>query len=196
MAQPFSTGAVDVFCNPGAVATPVYLGTGRMPAKPRFQRFFRPVHTDHGGDVPIDECFAGEMAHVQVVLSRWNEGVLAFLEDVARAGTASPLRGTYAPGSHGTLLIEEAQAYRLWLRFPYRAKAQFSRAGNVMRAGYRFMAAFLNENEEVDPGFPGSMQISLGWRCLRTFDVSVTNAFGQGQYVLFDEDMTGLPPIN
>jgi hypothetical protein len=64
-----------------------------------------------------------------------------------------------------------------------------------MPDGYRFPAAFLQSDDLPELGTK-ARKISLVFHCLRTFDPTVTTVYGTGRFLLFDDDMTGLPAID
>jgi hypothetical protein len=197
MAQPYASGPVDVWCGVGAGGAPLFLGHGERAPRIQIVRRYKEVTNDLGGDmVPFDKGYAGETGVVTVTLSRWNESTLAIIQDVATTLTGlGAARGLNGPGEVGTLMVTEGVAYKLWLRFPFSAKAAYANAASgAQPAGYRFLAAFLEGPDDLfDLGPPNARKVGLQFTCMRAFDPAVSNAFGTGLFALYDHSMIALP---
>ena len=163
VAQPYVTGAVDVFVGLGSGGSAVYLGSTRGRPRIREMPAFSPVENDIAGDKPYDMVYGGSDCIVMARFSRFKASVLnsitarpnaqAAYQGVGVAGgqggTTSPSRGTNIAGDIGTLMVTEGKAYPLWLRFPYTVLK--SAYGN-QEPGYYFPAAFLmgpDEHEDL-----------------------------------------------
>lgn len=196
MAQQFVTGPCDIFVNYGSlggvVTPPLFLGHSERGPRMQVRPQYSSSYVDIGGQkIPFDSVYDGQDAIVSADLSRWDETVYAAISIKSGASANNAPAGTDDPGDIGTLMIHEGAAIQVWLRFPHAAKLAYS----TMPAGYRFPVCMLQNDDHNELGTK-PRKISLVFHCLREFDVSVTNAFGAGRFVLFDHDMSGLPPIN
>jgi hypothetical protein len=193
VAQPQTTGPVDIWVGIASGGTPVFLGHGERGPRIRIRRSYRPMYCDLGGDaVPFDQAHQGEMGIVSVILTRWNERVYKVIADAATTGLGGNLgnRGQQDPGQIGSLMVLEGLAYDLWLRFPFAAKTVYAAGG--MPAGYHFYKAMLDQEDDHDDLGTHPKRLGLTWTCLRSFDVSVTNNYGAGRFRLYDHDLTAL----
>lgn len=209
MAQPYSAGAQHIYVgvtqnyysgSNGQITwqTPLYLGTGERAPRVSRRRAFRPVNNDLAGDEPFDWCMSGTNMLVTVRMTRWDENVLRLVEHAPNPGQGlvptAAVAGTEFLGDIGRLMVTEATAMGLWLRFAYGvqgvlAKAAF--AGNAtsgpMRNGWHFFAAFL-EQDDHDGGTDPNIK-SLTFRCARVYNPST------GSFLIYDDDMTGVAGI-
>ncbi len=196
MATIYVTGPCAIFTGSSANNSPVFLGHAERGVAINIRPQWRPAYSDLGGSVPFDMLYEGEDALVNADVSRYNESEYRRLADRATtfAGGTSE-RGINDPGEIGSLMLTESIAYSLWIRFPYATKAVMQ--AQQMPAGYRFKAAYLQGPDALQGlGTQGPRKVNMVFHCLRDFDVSVTNTFGQGQFILYDHDMTGVPPID
>lgn len=189
MAQLYSTGPVGIWVGTGASGAAVFLGHGEQAPRINTRTLWKPQNCDLTGDVPIDKAMTGEMATVSVTLIRYNEPVLAIIQD--RAGLIG--RGVMFPGDIGTLMMTEGLNYQLWLQFPYSVKAAYTA---TMPAGYRFPGSFMESPDDLQVGTTTAKKISITFTCLPVLDMTVSNAFGTGSLTLYDHDMTALTAVN
>jgi hypothetical protein len=204
VAQPYVSGGVSIFVGVASTSGgPVFLGHGERAPRPRVHRHYVPYFSDLGGSrVPFDVAHAGESGSVSVVLDRWNESVLRVIEDAATTGRAGNLgvRGTNDPGEMGTLMVSEGVAYPLWLRYEFAGRPTMNIGANgVMRKGWHFLAAFLDQVDDFEDLGLQPHKVLLTWTCLRLFDpTAASTTSGYGKFALYDEDMSAVAnlPIN
>ena len=187
MAIPYVTGPVDIWVAPGNEGA-IFLGHAEhgptISVRPRYS----PVYVDLAGQtIPYDMVYDGEDAIVTATLTRWNQNVLDLIEAIAN-DTAS---GIDDPGDIGSLMLTEGKAYELWLHFPYAAKPAFA----DMLPGQRFPCAFLETDDSPALGTQAK-KAHVVWHCLRYLDMSVTNEFGTGRFLLWDGNMSALGSID
>ena len=146
--------------------------------------------------------YSGQDALVSCDLIRFNWGVyetIAARSNGPGAGFVFP--GSTFPGEIGTLMVTEGIATGLWLRWPYSAKpsmggtASVLPTSNAMPGGYHFYAAFLQGPDDITSGTVPN-KVRCNWYCARSFSPTAGNAFGQGSFILYDGNMTGLPNID
>ena len=206
MAQEYNAGAIHVYIavtstyysvGNGTIsyATPAYLGTGERAPRVSRRRAFTPVHNDLAGAEPFDYCFSGTNMLVTVRMTRWDENVLRIIEHAANPALGlvptGAVAGTEFLGDIGRLMVTEATAIQLWLRFAYGAQGVLPKpafAGNAasgpMRNGWHFYAAFM-EQDDHDGGTDPNVK-SITFRCARVYD-PFTGSFG-----IYDDDMSGI----
>ena len=187
MANVYVNGPSHLFVGTGSSHAPVYLGTSAQGVSIEFRDQFEGVPNDLGGKVEFDATFAGEDAMVSADMTRYNESVYAVISARPSLGT----RGVSVPGDIGTLMVQEGVAYPLWILGPYAIKPSFV----AMPLAYHFLAAFLLPDSLPNLGTTAK-KVHLQWHCLRTFDLTVSNLYGQGAMRLYDTDATavlGLP---
>jgi hypothetical protein len=193
MAQLYTTGPVDLWVAPQGQG-PFFLGHSEKGPSFQVRPQFSDVFVDLGGqNVPFDVVYQGEDALVTVDLARWNQNVLALIQDIATLGAGGNAPGNDPSGAIGTLMLTEQKAYPLYLRFPYASKAAFSTGpSGAEPPGYRFLFAMLQEDGFPDLGTKARKQ-HLVWHCLRAFNPSQGIV---GQFTLMDFNMTSLGSIN
>ncbi len=187
MANPWCTGPVDVWCNPGTAGA-VFLGHGERGPRVRIRRGWEPIFNDLSGtQIPFDLLAEGAEGFVTIDLTRWNENIYQLIASVPIPGAAP---GTNFPGDIGTLMMTESKGYTLWLRFPYASKATFNQAiSGPMPAGMRFVQSWLEGPDEFEIGTQANKKI-LVFRCLRAFNPA------NGAFTLFDYDMSAIGSLN
>jgi hypothetical protein len=196
--QLYVTGPANFFvgvinASPGSA---LYLGTAEIEPSIEIRPFEEEVFNDLGGNrVAFDTSDQGQDAFIVYELSRWVEPVVQAVVTLPAPGSAvsgSPTnqRGTYPPGGMGTLAMTEGQAITLFIQFPYVAKLAYT----LMNPGYRFPVCKLMTEDYSRLG-TRARRITLGWHARRTFDTTVSNAYGTGQMVLYDFNVAGLPAI-
>jgi hypothetical protein len=196
MGQLYASGPVDMWCGVGAGRSPLFLGHGEKAPRIQVYRHYKQIFSDPGGEVPFEKGYSGEWGIVSVVLDRYNESTLRIIQDVATVNTGTPpSRGFSLPGEVGSLMLTEGLTYTLFLRFPFAAKPAYSNpASGAMPAGYRFVAAHLGSPDDLfDLGPPNARKVGLIFECMRAFDPTVTNAYGGGSLLLYDENVSSLP---
>jgi hypothetical protein len=194
MARLYSTGPVGCYIG-NAAGIITFLGHGKKAPDIDIETETIPVECDLGGAVQMDQIYGGQRGKVSVLLSRYNEGAVAILQDRAKQ---LALRGIDNPGDIGALLLSEGLFWTLYLRFPYAAKA-FQGAGagiDASPAGYRFLAAYLDSPDKIIVGTTTNRMVQCHFTCLRAFNVTITNTFGEGRFTLFDHNLAGVPVID
>lgn len=196
MAQPYGTGAAELWAGVGPSHGPLFLGWCERNPIMQVRPQYSPVYCDIAGAVPLDEMYGGQDGLVTADLTVYNETIYAVIADKAVAGTGlGTLRGRELPGELGTLMVTEGAAYPLWIRFPYAAKPLMggpAAPGGPMPAGYRWAAAFLMNDDIPEFGQTRAKKLHLVWHCLRVFDPSAASVLGAGSFLLFDHNMAGL----
>ena len=209
MAQVYIAGAIHVYigvtqsyysAGNGTITytTPAYLGTGERAPRVSRRRAFTPVDNDLSGREPFDWIFSGNSMLVTIRMTRWDENILRIIEHAPNPATGlvpnGAVAGTEFLGDIGRLMVTEAVAINLWLRFAYGAQGVLPKAafaGNPlagpMRNGWHFYAAFL-EQDDHDGGTDPNIK-SLTFRCARVYN-PYTGNFG-----IYDDDMTGVAGI-
>ena len=189
MAIPYVTGAAYLYVGVGASKAPVFLGTAQQKPRIRIKRNYTPVMNDIGGEEPFDWSYQGQAGMVSVVLSRWNESVYNALANEPNPLRALPLVGNDFDGDIGTLINTENVSIPLWVRYPYgpaQLAPKVAMVANTMRAGYRFLAAFLLGPDDLEPG-TRPYQITLNFYCTRVYVPA------QRRFFVYDQNMVGLP---
>lgn len=199
MAQVYVTGPCDIWVGPNSSSggrsggSAQFLGHSERGPAIQIRDSFSPVYVDLGGPkVPFDMIYDGEDAIVSCELTRFNENVYETIADIA----ALQAPGFNDPGEIGTLMLQEGSTYPLWIHFPYSAKVAYQNpASGAMPAGYRFPAAYLQQDSLPALGTT-ARKMHLVWHCLRQFTVGFSNAEGYGKFTLYDFNMSALGPIN
>lgn len=193
MAQLYTTGPAHIFVGVGTGTGGLdvaYLGTCEN--APRVQ--LRPaskgvMNAISGTVVPHDKSFQGEEGFIGLDLTRWNQSVLNVVRGRAVPSVGPP--GAYLPGDYGTLMITEGRAMRVWMTFPYAAKAAFNQAASgAMPPGYRFLYC-----EPIGPDDLGPLSTEARVEHLM-FHAIPGYLPEDGSLNLYDFDTTGLPAIN
>lgn len=196
MAQPYVSGPAHIYVgfktspDPTVPGTMFFLGHAERSPKISVRPQYSPVFVSLGGTVPFDWTYQGEEALIVANLTRWNENIYQAIAAKGRgpaalaAGGASG-RGIDLAGEIGSLMVHERIGVTLTLVFPYATKAAM--AGQPL--GYRFIFAQL-ENDELDRLGTEARSIPLVFRAARSFNSAT------GSFVLFDHNITGIPPIN
>jgi hypothetical protein len=178
-AQPYITGPADVFVGltptgsapvsggGSVVSLPCqFLGNAEQSPDISIRPEFEDLHvTISGTRIPLDRSFQGESAVVSVAMPRYDEAVYAAIADRVRCGLP---RGSYPATALGTLMIFEAAATQLWIRFRYghgnTAKGAMTAGG--MPAGYHFFGAILQGPDELKQLNTKNRLTVLTWQCL------------------------------
>lgn len=204
MANPFSTGPVEIYvCPRTGVATSGYGGglidllTYPSPGAMYFLGYCEkaprvlinpkwiPLLSDlNGGQVPFDVSCAVSDAMISMTLTVWNEQVYKPL--VATPRGFSSTRGFWAAADVGRLMLHEAYATAVWCYFPYSTLKPFG-AAFFQPAGYHFIATWPT-GEEIESGS------KLSKRLLQLYAVPVYNPTN-GTWTLYDHTMTHIPAI-
>lgn len=195
-ASPYVAGAVPVFIGTYAggpivsgssIDAPAiigFLGHTENGLDVQFEHKFDPFRVDLGGSVEADQSYQGTTAVITATLSRWDDEVYQTLV----GGPVNAFLGSDVPGDIGTLMVQEGNVQQVILPFPYQAKSAYS----TQIAGLRFFACTLVQDNWKALGTRPRL-LSLSWRANRVFVPGVTNEFGYGAWVLFDETIGGLP---
>lgn len=188
MAKPYVTGPCHLFLGVGPSGAAIYLGTAERTPEIQIRPSWSPVFNSIAGEVPFDWLFEGEEAFLTADLTRWNEPVYAASASRPNAGAT---RGRNIPGDLGTLMISEGFAYQLWALFPYSIlKPAFS----DQQQGFRFPAAFLEGPDSLSGLGTINRRNRLMFHAGRAYSI---NPSGLGMdFLCYDGDMSGLPPIN
>ena len=188
MAQNYCTGPVHAFIYlpRGLSKNAQYLGTCEKWPRFSIRYQYQGVFNDISGDIPLDFSFKGRDAIVGLDLTRWNEPVHAQIAAMPHGNPAR--RGEEILGDEGTLMIAEGAAPVLYLVFPYALKPAMAAGG--MPPGYRWTAAIPIGPEEHDPQGTTAKKLHLMFHCIRRFDPKT------GGMLLYDHNVSGLPPVN
>ncbi len=193
MSQVYVTGAVFAYVGTGTNFGPVFLGTGERAPKQRTMRGWEPVFNDLAGTAdPFEELYEGQWAFVTVRLTRWNQGVVDYLQSVPIApglvpGGVGP--GTDLLGDVGTAMQLENRLFPLWLLYDYGAVGRFPKAamvGGGMPAGRHYFGTKLESPDEETRGTQANF-IDLIWKAKRIYDPST------GAFFLYDTNTAGMP---
>lgn len=198
MAQPYVWGPAHVYVGVGPGNAPLYLGLGEEGPDVVFRPQYEDVHVDVGGRVAFDSTQQSKEAAVSITLTRWNDVIYQIIHDLANSNFLTNTGGIEDPGEIGTLMIAENCAYQLFLVAPYSAKPVFQNIDSGPQVpGLRFPAAWLVDDSWGRLGVK-PRRLSLGWRCLRTFDPSYVSpaGYGYGRFTLYDYNTAGLPIPN
>lgn len=100
----------------------------------------------------MDRIWEGEEAMISVILTRWNENVLAKI--MSRPNYAGA-RGFNTANDIGTLVGSEGMTYPVWLAFPYSPLNVGGKAAMTgMPAGYRFWSCMnISDNKGTGTKF-------------------------------------------
>lgn len=195
--QLFCTGPAHIFVGAGSSNSAQYFGTTETTPNVSVEPRFREVTNDIGGEVEVDDCYQGKRGLVRGDFTRWDQGVLDRLRQLDPTD-ATATDGLDVSGDIGSLMVTEKKAYPIWILFPYQSKPAFS----TMRKGYRFAAAYLTQDSLPQLGTKPH-KISLVWKCLRVYkspqnadsDIGNPGNIPGGAFLLYDEDMNGLPAV-
>lgn len=179
-----STGPAHFFCGVGQNSAALYLGTAEDRPIIQVRRFYENVRNDIAGPaVPYDRQFMGVDGIVGITLSRWDQVTLNRIQSTPYRNR---IPGVQPFGGRGAFMQLEGLSYPLWVQFPYATKTAMVAAG--MPAGYRFPVSFLEG--------PDGMPVGTTYRTIQlAFYVQNLNVKNGGDFLLFDHDMAGLPPI-
>ena len=196
MAIPYVTGPGLIYVAFGAGSTftnpsqPYFLGTCERTPEIDLNPEWEVVMNSVGGTrIPIDDTYQGEWAIISTLFTRWNEPTYARLANyiATSSGTGQTRGRTNAnTGDLGTLLMTQARAIQLWVKFPYANLEPF--ASNGMPAGYRFFATKLVAPTKLSPIGTEASKRALVWHARRLFYPSL------GDFISYDHNMEGLPP--
>lgn len=166
--NPAPAALVSILLKVGFV--PVYLGTAERSPAVEINRGWLPWYDDEqGNSLPADELYEGEEAWVTADISRWNEGVYAFLAQVINRGPLGGARGMNFTGDVGTSMQYEGCTYPLILQFPFAGKPLYALRG--MPPGYRFFSATLAGPDRLEPLGTQPSKRRLVWRCREYLDL-------------------------
>jgi hypothetical protein len=189
MAQIYSTGPAhlyvcDTHCDTSQ-SSALYLGTAEEAPVIEVIPKFEPILNDIGGHTPFEASYQGEMAQTGATLNRYNETTYAFL---ASRPVFAATRGLNTALDVGSLILTENLRLTVWVVFPFVAKAAM--AAGAMPAGYRFPASMCVGPDKFEMLGTKPRKINLLFWHLRKWDVNT------GSFLLYDHNVTGLPPIN
>lgn len=187
MASPYVPGPAPIFVGLGGSAgQPAFLGFSERGVHIDINPMYSDYIVDLGGAVPLDKSYQGATATVSFDLTRWNEDVLAAMDDFS-GSLAGSSRGVDVPGEIGTLMSYEGAAYTLWIVFPYSNFPAYA----DMPAGYRFPKAFIDRETLPERGSKPA-KVHLIMTCLRDLDMTTINDYGRGKLTLYDNDMSAI----
>ncbi len=166
---------------------PVYLGSARKSPRIESENSFLPWYDDEGGtSLPADDLYEGEQVQIIADLNRWNEPVVAFMQQTVPG--PGGFRGIDLPQSIGTSMVMEGATFPLYVQFPYAAKPAMGLRG--LPPGYRYFNARLDNPDAFDDlGYQPATR-RLIWVARRYLDV-VSGIAG-----LYDHDLSAVGPIN
>lgn len=196
MAQLYCTGpahvfiATSIYSQGGPQSTGIlYLGTCEDAPDIQLGPEYEPVRNDISGKKkPFDMQYQGEDALISLDLNRYNEAVYAIIANrPLRAGG----RGVDTGIDIGALIATEGGQINVYVQFPFNpAKAAMMNAANgPMPPGYRFPFCVPIGPEKLSMGTkPKKVHLLMyAWQAW----------FPQTQsFLLYDFNMSGLPPIN
>lgn len=208
MAQLWTTGPALIYAgfnaNPGSA---IFVGTCEARPQIDVEYHYYEVKNDLAGLVPADKGKAGKRARVVCPFTRFNENVVAALDNdnpnSALAALGVPAggaaRGATVPGDVGGLMGTEGQNVYLYVFFPYFAKAAYGAGAGTgvsaaMPPGYRFPFATL-DREGLDVGAE-ARRTTQAFDCLPLLSIGSANSFGTTYSTLYDFVLAGLPSPN
>lgn len=171
---------------------PVFLGTAERGPRIVFSPRTTPVYCDEFGQhVPFDLLYESEDAFLFAELTRYNEPVLAAVQDRQfKSGDFSIDRGIDRAEGVGTLMKTEGRGcYPVWFSFSYSRKPVFAAAG--MPPSYCFPACVAVGPDEFDPLGSRARKVRLMWHALR-----LTGKRNDSASVLYFLDPNLLPTSN
>lgn len=167
---------------------PVFLGTCERGPRTLSHTYWHEVfQDDYGHRVPIDLIYESEEAFIFAELNRFNELVLAAVQErMFRQGIQPlPERGFHDDMAVGTMAKAEKKSYAVWLSFPYARKLIHLFSG--MPANFCFPACVAWGPDEQDPLGTQVRKVRLVWRAIRLQNGSLS-------WVYFHDTQTALPP--
>ena len=181
MSQLFVTGPAEIYVGAGGSGLE-FLGYTDEGVRIQLQGAFEDVFADLGGRrVPIDSLFMGEQAVMTCNLIRFNELVY---KHCAKRIPSQSARGTYLSNKVGTLMIQEAEAYRVLIDAPYRSKTAF-----LTMEAYNFPTAWLDAGTDIGTGTKAKT-INCIFRALPAYSLANTN------FPLYNNSVTGKPSVD
>lgn len=173
MAQPFVSGAAHLayFFPAGSSSTFAntlqYVGTAERSPRIQTRKGWIPLFNDLGGpSIPFDMCYEGEESFISADLTRWTEAVYSAMTAIP----TNTVRGFNGVGDIGTLMMTEGVAGTLFVLFPYTTLKPLTYG--TQPAGYRFVRAWLEGPDDLDPLGTQPRKIRLVWRALRGFQLT------------------------
>lgn len=210
MSQFWQPGSVALFIGPQNClpSQGIFLGVGELAPETEFLPGWRPIYNDFGGtQKPAELGFAGESAFVSVDLRRWNYGTLdlianylnqaaSFAAQGLGQGNAQFDRGSYPFGSKGTLLQTENFGLTLFLQntnmLPQGAPSVFVN----QPAGFRFPLTRCVQHSLPRKPLEDASIARVAFECTELFSFSSQGAGGVPNWLLYDQNVTGLPNLN
>lgn len=174
--------------------TPVYFGTAEVSPSIETSPVIGEVFNDLAGSRRFDRQYYGDEAVIQVLFTRWNEGVYTYIASRPSVTAAS------APGfcnnvSVGSFYQQQGLAYQMWVQFPYSGLAPFSTGvpatsggiSNAMPGGYHFYSVHVERDQQPKMGTQ-DRQLMIQWLGLPLYVPSnPTNT-----WQLYDSSMAAL----
>ena len=187
MAQLWTTGPVDLWTGVAGsqlAPSPVFIGHGDAAPRAEEIEHFLPVMCDlGGGQEQFDAMWLRSHLIVDVDLIRVNMAPLLKMRARPNSFTGTP--GITAPGDVGSLMLTEALAYPLWIRWPYSNQAYYAGLPNGIHA----FAAYL-----IGPDVHTMGTVPYKMRC--TFYCMSVYQPGPQVFYCYDSNMNGLGAIN
>lgn len=175
MAQIWVTGPAAIWVSLPGSDTPVFLGHGEEPPKVREQRYWYDVHCDIAGVSAIfDKIYQGRSVTISIDVIRYNLDIMELVRSYPNS-VADP--GVDVWGSRGTLMVQELGTMKMWLSFPYSAKASM----NGLPRGLTFPNCIVEGPDEYEMG-TRPKKIRTMFHCLPRYRPS------DGAFVTYTKD--------
>jgi hypothetical protein len=187
MAQIFTTGPCELWCGVAGSQEspqPVFVGHGEKAPIAREIPNFKPVICDLGGDVEqFDAMFLRKHLIVEVDLIRENMAPL-----LAMRSRPNPWTGTLGinvVGDVGSLMLTEALAWPIWLRWPYSLQGAMFGLPNGIHA---YNAYMIGPDDHTMGTVP--YKFRAVFYCMDQYQSSGANV---GGFNCYDGNMSALP---
>lgn len=198
MAQFFVPGPALLYAGVGGSIEnriPLFLGTSIAEVRIEVREASIPVFNSLGGrSIPMDEFHDGEVAFISFASNYFKHDVVDRL--MTSPNPFSPVPGTYDRTTIGALYGTEGLTFPFWVVAPYASNPTY--AG--MPAGYRFWSCKVEAPKSFDMGAKDKTY-NFVIKAMRAFTTSTSPLTGPmiassgypDNFMLYDEDITGLP---
>jgi hypothetical protein len=186
---------------PSASTANVAFWLGSMEGRPerRTDRSWKNVQNDLASQTPFDFVYAGgEMALMSFMFTKFSNTTAIWLEQMASSmgGALGVANGRIPLNAIGALAGQEGFAIQLWYAYQFGGISNARPSMPDQEGGYHYYQC-ISRGPDVDRDGSVERARQFIFQAWPKYYPSGQNGFtgGGGGYVLFDNNVTGLPPV-